>query len=191
MIRGDIFSHIICLAQKGRAVGIYLVITTNRISSKVISGIIKDNVPTRMAFRVASKQDSRIQGAYVDLGDIDFVTRSISSQQSNGKRYNTPYCLPAVEDAEPECSGSGGSTDLHCLDDRFEDAAKLVVSTQIGAAFHLQLNLEIGYVKAARLMDQLEAAGIVGPPVGMNPRKVLVESMEELERKLKAYTEPS
>ncbi len=79
---------------------------------------------------------------------------------------------------------------LSKIDDMFGDAARLVVSTQIGAASHLQRNLEIGYVKAARLMEQLEAAGIVGPPVGINPRKVLMELMEELERKLEAYTNP-
>ncbi len=212
----DIF-HIICLAQKGRAVGMHLVITTQRPSPEVISRIIKVNFTTRMAFRVASKQDSltiidtpgeerligngdmifssggettRIQGAFVDNNDIDAVIRSISSRQSGGERHDVQYCLPAVEDAKPECTGCGGLTDLHCLDDRFEDAAKLVVSTQIGAASHLQRNLEISYVKAARLMGQLEAAGIVGPPVGINPRKVLVELMEELERKLKAYTPP-
>ena len=216
-IRSDIMSHIVDLAQKGRAAGIHLVITTNRISSKVTSGILKSNFPTRMAFRVTSEYDSytildhpgaerltgngdmilaqgaemiRIQGAYADAGDIDAVIRAIGSRQDNGKRHDTPYCLPSVEDAGAEGFGSGGTTGLHNLDDWFEEAARLVVTTQIGSASHLQLKLGIGYVKAVNLTDQLEAAGIVGPQEGAKPRKVLVRTTDELEKKLKAYNDP-
>lgn len=206
-----ILNHIVRLARQGRAVGIHLVITTQRPSSKVIPGIIKDEFPTRMAFRVISKHDSytildhpgaerllgkgdmiftdggkmtRIQGVYVDDGEIVAVTRSVGSRQSNG--HDTPYCLPSVEDAGVENSGSGGPTELHNLDDRFEEAARLVVTTQIGSASNLQRNLGIGYVKAGRLATQLEAADILGPQEGVKPRNVLVRTIEELERKLKA-----
>ncbi len=207
-IRRAILSHIVGLAQKGRVAGIHLVVTTQRPSPEVILGVIKANIPTRMAFRVASKQDSytiidlpgaerligngdmifddggemtRIQGAYVEGGDIDAVIRSICSRQ----RCGAPYCLPSVEDAGAEISGSGEAADSHDMDDLFEEAARLVVTTQIGSASHLQRNLGIGYVKAGRLTDHLEAAGIIGPQEGAKPCKVLVRTMAELEKKLK------
>ena len=216
-IRSDIMSHIVNLAQVGRAAGIHLVITTNRISSKVTSGILKSNFPTRMAFRVTSEYDSytildhpgaerltgngdmilaqgaemiRIQGAYADTGDIDAVIRAIGLRQDNGKRRDTPYCLPSVEGAGAEGFGSGGPIDMHNIDDHFEEAARMVVTTQIGYTSYLQRKLGMGYAKAGIVMDQLEAAGIVGPQEGAKPRKVLVRTIDELERNLKAYNDP-
>ena len=214
---GGILNLIVRLAQKGRAAGIHLVITTQRPSPAIITGAIKANFPTRLAFRTATRQDSlaiidvpgaerligggdmllecggeitRVQGAYVDEKDIDAVIRAIGSRQCDGKIHDTPYCLPSVEDAGAESSGSGGTTCLHNIDDRFEEAARLVVTTQIGSASHLQLKLGIGYVRAGKLTDQLEAAGIVGPLEGTKPGKVLVRTIDELEKKLKAYNDP-
>ncbi len=216
-VRSDILSHIVDLAQEGRAVGIHLVITTQRPSKGVISGIIKANFTTRMAFRVALEYDSytiidlpgaerlagngdmileqgaemtRIQGAYVDEKDIDAIIRSIGSQHSDGKIHDTPYCLPSVEDAGAENSGSGGKTGLQNLDDMFEEAARLVVTTQTGSFSLLQRKLWIGYARAGKLLDQLEAAGIVGPQDGAKSREVLVRTIDELEKKLKAYNDP-
>ena len=216
-IRSDIMSHIVDLAQVGRAAGIHLVITTQRPSREVISANIKSNFPTRMAFRVTSEYDSytildhpgaerltgngdmilaqgaemiRIQGAYADTGDIDAVIRAIGLRQDNGKRRDTPYCLPSVEGAGAEGFGSGGPIDMHNIDDHFEEAARMVVTTQIGYTSYLQRKLGMGYAKAGIVMDQLEAAGIVGPQDGAKPRKVLVRTTDELEKKLKAYNDP-
>ena len=214
---GGVLNYIVRLAQTGRAVGIHLVITTQRPSPAIITGAIKANFPTRLAFRTAARQDSfaiidvpgaerligggemllecggeitRVQGAHVDEKDIDAVIRAIGSRQCDGKIHDTPYCLPSVEDAGAESSGSGGTTCLHNIDDRFEEAARLVVTTQIGSASHLQLKLGIGYARAGKLTDQLEAAGIVGPLEGTKPGKVLVRTIDELEKKLKAYNDP-
>ena len=210
----SITNSIIRLAQKGRAAGLHVILATQRPSVDVISGIIKSNFPMRIAFRVSSRVDSqtildapgaekligrgdmlfsagidseRIQCALVDGDEIEKVTKSIGEQQGYGKSYNTPYYLPSVEEAGAEGSGNGGSIDMHNIDERFEEAAKMVVTTQKGSTSDLQRKLGMGYAKAGRVMDQLEAAGIVGPQEGSKPRQVLVSDLASLQPILDAF----
>ncbi len=210
----SITNSIIRLAQKGRAAGLHVILATQRPSVDVISGIIKSNFPMRIAFRVSSRIDSqtildapgaekligkgdmlfsagidseRIQCALVDGDEIDAVTKAIGDQQGYGKSYNTPYYLPSVEDTGAEGSGNGGSIDMHNIDERFEEAARLVVTTQKGSTSDLQRKLGMGYAKAGRVMDQLEAAGIVGPQEGSKPRQVLVSDLDSLQPILDAF----
>ena len=201
----NITNSIIRLAQKGRAAGIHVILATQRPSVDVISGIIKSNFPMRIAFRVASRVDSmtildapgaekligrgdmlwsagidteRIQCGYVSGEEIDSITDFIEDQQGYKKSYNTPYYLPEP----PAAEGSGGGVgDVGELDERFVEAAQLVVSTQRGSTSDLQRRLGMGYAKAGRVMDQLEKAGIVSPQEGSKPRTVLVSSMEDLQ----------
>jgi len=201
----NITNSIIRLAQKGRAAGIHVILATQRPSVDVISGIIKSNFPMRIAFRVASRVDSmtildapgaekligrgdmlwsagidteRIQCGYVSGEEIDSITDFIEDQQGYKKSYNTPYYLPEP----PAAEGSGGGvSDVGELDERFVEAAQLVVSTQRGSTSDLQRRLGMGYAKAGRVMDQLEKAGIVSPQEGSKPRTVLVSSMEDLQ----------
>ena len=210
----SITNSIIRLAQKGRAAGLHVILATQRPSVDVISGIIKSKFPMRIAFRVSSRVDSqtildapgaekligkgdmlfsagidseRIQCALVDGDEIDAVTKAIGDQQGYGKSYNTPYYLPSVEDAGAEGSGNGGSIDMHNIDDRFEEAAKMVVTTQRGSTSDLQRKLGMGYARAGKVMDQLEAAGIVGPQEGSKPRQVLVSDFDTLQPILDAF----
>mgnify|MGYP002853511657 CR=1 FL=1 len=203
----SIQNSIIRLAQKGRAAGIHVIIATQRPSVDVISGIIKANFPTRIAFRVISRVDSntildspgaekligkgdmiyysgveneRVQCAFISNDEILRITKYIGAQQGYRKSYNTPYYLPDPTPAEE----GGGIGDVKDLDERFEDAAKLVVTTQKGSTSDLQRRLSVGYAKAGRIMDQLEAAGIVGPQDGSKPRQVLIHSFEELDELL-------
>jgi len=207
----SITNSIIRLAQKGRAAGLHVILATQRPSVDVISGIIKSNFPMRIAFRVASRIDSmtildapgaekligkgdmlfsagieseRIQCAYISGAETDALTEFVSSQQGYAKSYNTPYYLPAIEEAGSE---GGGMVDMKDLDERFSEAARMVVTTQKGSTSDLQRKLGMGYAKAGRVMDQLEAAGIVGPQEGSKPRQVLVSSLDELEPILKAF----
>jgi S-DNA-T family DNA segregation ATPase FtsK/SpoIIIE len=202
----SITNSIIRLAQKGRAAGLHVILATQRPSVDVISGVIKSNFPLRIAFRVASRVDSmtildspgaekligkgdmllsagidneRIQCGFISGDEIDAVTEFIGDQEGYGKSYNTPYYLPEVKDEKEE--GAGGKGDLGDLDERFEEAAKMVVTTQRGSTSDLQRRLGMGYAKAGRVMDQLEQAGIVGPQEGSKPRTVLVQSLDELE----------
>lgn len=208
----SITTSIIRLAQKGRAAGIHVILATQRPSADVITGLIKTNFPTRIAFRVVSRIDSsvildstgaekligkgdmlyyagvemeRVQCAYIGPEEIHSLTRYISSQTGYQKSYNTPYYLPEVLDTSDD--GSGGAVDMNNLDERFEEAARLVVTTQKGSTSDLQRRLGMGYAKAGRVMDQLESAGIVGHQEGSKPRQVLVESLEELETILASY----
>ena len=164
----------------------------------------------RIAFRVASRVDSttildapgaekligkgdmlfsagigseRIQCGYISNDEISAITSYIAEQQGYAKSYNTPYYLPEAEDT----SSSKGSVDMKDLDERFEEAARLVITTQKGSTSDIQRKLAMGYAKAGRVMDQLEAAGIVGPQEGSKPRQVLVSTFDELERILDAY----
>ena len=200
----NITNSIIRLAQKGRAAGIHVILATQRPSVDVISGIIKSNFPMRIAFRVASRVDSmtildapgaekligkgdmlwsagidteRIQCGFVSGEEIDAITEFIEDQQGYKKSYNTPYYLP--EPPTPE--NNGGVGDVGELDDRFVEAAQLVVTTQRGSTSDLQRRLGMGYAKAGRVMDQLEKAGIVSPQEGSKPRTVLVSSLDELQ----------
>lgn len=203
----SITNSIIRLAQKGRAAGLHVILATQRPSVDVINGLIKSNFPMRIAFRVASRVDSttiidspgaekligkgdmlfsagieseRIQCGFVSGDEIDSINTFISDQRGYGKCYNTPYYLPDVNDTGAE-GGGAGSLDTNSLDERFAEAARLVVSTQKGSTSDLQRKLGMGYAKAGRVMDQLEAAGIVGPQEGSKPRQVLLSSLDELE----------
>lgn len=211
----SITNSIVRLAQKGRAAGLHVILATQRPSVDVISGVIKSNFPMRIAFRVASRTDSmtildspgaekligrgdmlfsasidseRIQCALVDVDEeIDGITRFIGEQKGYGRSYNSPYYLPSVEEAASEGGEAGGGVDMHSLDERFEEAAKMVVTTQRGSTSDLQRKLGMGYAKAGRVMDQLEAAGIVGHQEGSKPRQVLVPDLNTLQPILDAF----
>ena len=210
----SITNSIIRLAQKGRAAGLHVILATQRPSVDVISGIIKSNFPMRIAFRVASRVDSttildapgaekligrgdmlfsagieseRIQCGFIDGKEIDAVTEFIGSQVGYGRCYNTPYYLPSPEEPGAEGGEGGGMVDMGKVDDRFEEAAKMVVISQRGSTSDLQRKLGMGYAKAGRVMDQLEAAGIVGPQEGSKPRQVLVGSLDDLQPILDAF----
>jgi len=205
----SITNSIIRLAQKGRAAGLHVILATQRPSVDVISGIIKSNFPMRIAFRVASRIDSmtildapgaekligrgdmlfsagidneRIQCAYISSEEIEAITDFIGTQTGFAKCYNTPYYLPSPEDnGENGGNGGGSAGDISDLDERFEDAARLVVRTQKASTSFLQTRLGMGFAKAARVMGQLEEAGVVGPQDGAKPRQVLVPDELSLE----------
>ena len=210
----SITNSIIRLAQKGRAAGLHVILATQRPSVDVISGIIKSNFPMRIAFRVASRVDSmtildapgaekligrgdmlfsagidseRIQCGFIDGKEIDAITDFIGGQVGYGRCYNTPYYLPAPEEPGAEGGEGGGMVDMSKVDDRFEEAAKMVVLSQRGSTSDLQRKLGMGYAKAGRVMDQLEAAGIVGPQEGSKPRQVLIASLDDLQPILDAF----
>ena len=212
VVARSITTSIIRLAQKGRAAGLHVVLATQRPSVDVITGLIKTNFPTRIAFRVVSRTDSstildspgaekligkgdmlyyagvemeRVQCAYIDSEEINRLNEYIGSQEGHNESFNTPFYLPPVDDDTEE--GSGGMVDMTKLDERFEEAAKLVVMSQRGSTSDLQRRLGMGYAKAGRVMDQLEAAGIVGPQEGSKPRQVLVSSLDELDQIIAAY----
>lgn len=211
-ISKNIMDCIIRLAQKGRAAGIHLILATQRPSTNVVTGLIKSNFPTRIAFRVSSRMDSmvildstgaekligrgdmlyysgiemeRVQCAFVDK-EIKSITEFIASQTGFRQAYSTPYYLPAPPSSDGESSG-GEMVDMQNIDPLFEEAAKMVVLNQIGSTSTLQRKLGMGYARAGRVMDQLEAAGIVGPQEGSKPRQVLVPDYESLQPILKAY----
>ncbi len=192
------------LAQLARAIGIHLIIATQRPSVNVITGIIKANFPARIAFRVTSKIDSRtildsqgadqligrgdmlftqgnelvrIQCAFVDTPEVDKITEFIGSQ----KAYPDAHILPEYEDAE---SGTGLDIDVSERDKLFREAAEVIVIAQQGSASLLQRKLKLGYNRAGRIIDQLEAAGIVGPFEGSKARQVLVTDLVSLDQLL-------
>jgi len=192
------------LAQLARAIGIHLIIATQRPSVNVITGIIKANFPARIAFRVTSKIDSRtildsqgadqligrgdmlftqgnelvrIQCAFVDTPEVDKITEFIGSQ----KAYPDAHLLPEYEDAE---SGTGLDIDVSERDKLFREAAEVIVIAQQGSASLLQRKLKLGYNRAGRIIDQLEAAGIVGPFEGSKARQVLVTDLVSLDQLL-------
>ena len=206
----NIQTAIVRLAQKGRAAGIHVILATQRPSVDVISGVIKANFPTRIAFRVTSRVDSgtildtpgaekligngdmlyysgadieRVQCGYVSGKEVLAITTFIGGQQGYKKSYNTPYYLPDVS----ESAEGSGMVDMHDIDERFEEAARMVVLSQKGSTSDLQRKLGMGYSRAGKVMDQLEASGIVGPQEGSKPRQVLVQDLESLEKILKAY----
>jgi S-DNA-T family DNA segregation ATPase FtsK/SpoIIIE len=188
------------LAQLARAVGIHLIIATQRPSVNIITGTIKANFPARIAFKVSSKIDSRtildaggaeqligkgdmlvsfngeitrLQCAFVDTPEVDRVCNFIAEQ----KGYPEAFILPEYID-EKDLDASG--FDAGDRDSLFEDAAKLIVSAQVGSTSFIQRRMKLGYNRAGRLMDQLESAGIVGPSQGSKPREVLYKSDAEL-----------
>ena len=192
------------LAQLARAIGIHLIVATQRPSVNVITGIIKANFPSRIAFRVTSKIDSRtildapgadqligrgdllysggnditrIQCAFVDTPEVEKITDFIGSQ----KAYAEAYQLPEYIDDE---SGTSIDIDIEDRDKLFKDAAEIIVTAQQGSASLLQRKLKLGYNRAGRLIDQLEAAGIVGGFEGSKARQVLVSDLIALEQLL-------
>ena len=208
----NISDYIVRLAQKGRAAGIHVIIATQRPSVNVITGLIKTNFPTRIAFRVVSRVDSatildtngaenligrgdmlyyagvemeRVQCALVSGSEINKITDFIGSQSGYRQCYNTPYYLPVPESQDGETSG--GTIDMQNIDPMFEEAARMVVSNQKGSTSDLQRRLGMGYARAGRVMDQLEGAGIVGPQEGSKPRQVLVADFSELDEILSAF----
>lgn len=209
----SIMGSIVRLAQKGRAAGVHVVVATQRPSVDVITGLIKANFPSRIAFRVSTRVDSntildttgaekligrgdmlyyagveteRIQCGFISNDEINALTAWIGNQTGYKKSYNTPYYLPDPNPADQE-GGTGGMIDMNELDERFEEAARMVVMNQKGSTSDLQRRLGMGYAKAGRVMDQLEAAGIVGPQEGSKPRAVLVADFDELDIILKAF----
>ena len=211
-----ITTSVIRLAQKGRAAGLHCILATQRPTVDVITGLIKANFPMRIAFRVTSRIDSstildqpgadkligrgdmllytgidmeRVQCAFIGNDEIVNLTNAIAEQTGYQKSYNTPYYLPEPPAAEGE-EGGGGMVDMNKLDDRFEEAARTVVLNQRGSTSDLQRKLGMGYAKAGRVMDQLEAAGIVGPQNGSKPREVLVKDMAELDEVLQHFMNP-
>ncbi|HFS67106.1 MAG TPA: DNA translocase FtsK, partial [Flavobacteriia bacterium] len=197
------------LAQLARAIGIHLIVATQRPSVNVITGIIKANFPARVAFRVTSKIDSRtildtsgadqlvgkgdmliamgsdvtrIQCAFVDTPEVEEITEYIGNQ----KGYNDAYLLPEYITDD---SGTSLDIDIKDRDKLFEEAAYIIVNAQQGSASLLQRKLKLGYNRAGRLIDQLEAAGIVGPFQGSKAREVLVQDVLELEELLKREKE--
>jgi len=191
------------LAQLSRAVGIHLVIATQRPSVNIITGVIKANFPARIAYKVTAKVDSRtildaggadqligrgdmllsnggdvvrLQGAFVDTPEVEEVIDFIGNQRG----YVEPYLLPEYNTDE-EMAGSG-SLSYADLDDMFEDAARLIISQQHGSTSMIQRRLKLGYNRAGRIVDQMEQLGIVGPAQGSKPREVLVYDEQELTR---------
>lgn len=190
------------LAQLARAVGIHLVIATQRPSVNIITGSIKANFPARIAFKVASKIDSRtildsggadqligqgdmllsvggdmirLQGAFVDTSEVEQVIDFIGKQQG----FPEPHFLPEYNPDNPNARGPLDASDL---DDMFLEAARIVVANQHGSTSMVQRRLKLGYNRAGRIMDQLEAMGVVGPSEGSKPREVLIHSVTELEQ---------
>ena len=190
------------LAQLARAVGIHLVLATQRPSVDVITGVIKANFSARIAYQVASKIDSRtildmngadqllgngdmlylaagspkpirIQNAFISADEVERVVNHIAKQ----KGYSHPTTLPSVFEKKKGGSAAGGGS----TDELFEEAAKIIVRHQQGSVSLLQRRLKVGYSRAARLIDELEAAGIVGPFDGSKAREVLVETDAELD----------
>ncbi|MBO9682283.1 MAG: DNA translocase FtsK [Flavisolibacter sp.] len=196
------------LAQLARAVGIHLVIATQRPSVNIITGTIKANFPARIAFKVSSKIDSRtildaggaeqligkgdmlisyngditrLQCAFVDTPEVEKVVEFISDQRG----YPQAFMLPEYVD-EKELEGK--DFDTSDKDPLFEDAARLIVQNQIGSTSLLQRRMKLGYNRAGRLMDQLEAAGVVGPNQGSKAREVLIKTEAELQEYLETLS---
>ncbi len=196
------------IAQLARAVGMHMVIATQRPTTNIITGTIKANFPARMAFKVMSRIDSqtildrtganqlvgkgdmlflagndpvRVQCAFVDTPEVEAINNFIATQQG----YLVPYELPEVA-TENDNDNSANVVDLANLDPLFEEAARLIVIHQQGSTSLIQRKFSIGYNRAGRLMDQIEKAGIVGPTRGAKPREVLCTDEVELETKISA-----
>jgi len=212
----DVEDPITRLAQLARAIGIHLVIATQRPTTNIITGTIKANFPARIAFKVMTGIDSktildqtganrligrgdmllstgsmepiRVQCAFIDTHEVAGLAEFIHSQPG----FGTAYLLP---DYNPELDGGSGASQSRQggkgsdRDELFEEAARLIVREQLGSTSLLQRKLNVGFPKAGRLMDQLEEAGIVGPSEGSKPRQVRVSSMEALERILGLITQ--
>ena len=192
------------IAQLARAVGIHMVIATQRPTTTIITGNIKANFPARIAFKVSAGIDSktildrtgaqqligrgdmlflngaepvRVQCAFVDTPEVERINTFIAEQQS----YGMPFELPEPDMPEPDMGdGSGKDVDMQHLDPLFEDAARLIVREQSGSTSLIQRKFAIGYNRAGRLMDQLEKAGVVGAAMGSKPREVMIQDENSL-----------
>ncbi len=200
----DIEEPICRLAQMARAVGIHLILATQRPSVDVITGVIKANFPARIAYQVATKVDSRtildsmgaeqllgngdmlylpsgtpkpirLQAPYISTDEVEAIVEAVANQKGPGCSYSRPWRLPSLKQ-----KGGGGSYDEGDLDPMFQDAAKCVFLNKSASTSMLQRRLKVGYSRAARMVDELERVGIVGPPDGAKAREVLVNSQEEL-----------
>ena len=196
------------ITQKARAVGMHMILATQRPSVNIVTGVIKANIPTRIALRTQSVVDSRtvldtkgadqligrgdmlysgngnitrLQCAFVDTPEVDAIVEHIEKQQHYFEPYQLPEYVP--EGGEGEALAPG-AVDLKRLDPMFADVARYVVTKQEGSTSRLQRAFEIGYNRAGKLSDQLEAAGIVGPNKGPKGRDVLIQSLDELDKKL-------
>jgi S-DNA-T family DNA segregation ATPase FtsK/SpoIIIE len=192
------------IAQLARAIGIHMIIATQRPSTNIITGVIKANFPTRIAFKVASMIDSRtildtpganqligkgdmlistgsnitrLQCAFLDTPEVERVCAHIAAQQA----YPTAFILPEYMGDD---EGGAMDTDLSNRDELFDDAARIVVVNQMGSTSMIQRKFSIGYNRAGRIMDQLEAAGVVGPGEGSKARQVLLQDEYSLEQLL-------
>ena len=201
----EVETNIARLAQMARAVGIHLVLATQRPSVNVITGLIKANIPARISFRVTSKIDSRtildssgaeqligrgdmlfsqgsdltrLQCGFVDTPEIEKMVAFVGNQIG----YTTPYILPEIIDQETSISSDN---DISERDPLFKEAAEIIVSAQQGSASLLQRKMKLGYNRAGRIIDQLEAAGIVGPFEGSKARSVNVKDLIDLDDYLK------
>ena len=208
----DVILPIARIAQLARAVGIHMIIATQRPAANIIVGTIRANFPARIAFRVSSMVESRIildrpganqligkgdllflqgsdpvrvQCAFVDTPEVERISRYISEQQG----YPTAFYLPEYVDENAADGSNLDDVDLKRLDPMFEDAARLVVIHQSGSTSLIQRKFSIGYNRAGRIMDQLEKAGIVGPVDGSKPRQVLCTDEMDLEMRLKNLNE--
>ena len=196
------------ITQKARAVGMHMILATQRPSVNIVTGVIKANIPTRIALRTQSVIDSRtvldgkgaeqligrgdslysgnanvtrVQCAFVDTPEVDAIVEHIEKQQHYFEPYQLPEYIPEGSDGE---ALAPGAVDLKRLDPMFADVARYVVTKQEGSTSRLQRAFEIGYNRAGKLSDQLEAAGIVGPNKGPKGRDVLIQSLDELDKKL-------
>ena len=192
------------IAQLARAVGIHMIIATQRPTTSIITGNIKANFPGRVAFKVSAMVDSktildrpganqligrgdmlflngnepvRVQCAFVDTPEVERINAFIAQQQG----YSSPFELPEPDSGEGEGLGSSADINLQHLDPLFEEAARLIVLNQSGSTSLIQRKFSIGYNRAGRLMDQLEKAGIVGAAIGAKPREVLIQDEVSLD----------
>jgi S-DNA-T family DNA segregation ATPase FtsK/SpoIIIE len=196
------------IAQMARAVGIHLILATQRPSVDVITGVIKANFPARIAFQVATRVDSRtildsmgaeqllgngdmlyqpsgtpkpirLQSPYISTDEVEAMIDAVADQTGTGLSYSRTWTLPTLR--TDRSSSSVYDEEEDSRDELFEEAAKVIVRHQQGSVSLLQRRLKVGYSRAARIVDELEQAGIVGPFDGSKAREVLCESEAELE----------
>ncbi|MDE7388645.1 MAG: DNA translocase FtsK, partial [Muribaculaceae bacterium] len=203
MVAGKEVETPICrLAQKARAVGIHVIIATQRPSTNVITGLIKANFPGRIAFRVSQMVDSRtildrpgahqlvgrgdmffatngnlerVQCAFVDTPEVEAICQSIAEQPGYMSAYELPEYFPDAGADGGGASFAGTEGSSYTRDPLFEEAARFILSTGNSSTSSLQRRYSIGYNRAGKIMDQLEAAGVVGPASGAKPRPVLMD----------------
>jgi S-DNA-T family DNA segregation ATPase FtsK/SpoIIIE len=222
-VQGEIETPLALIAQKARAIGLHLILATQRPSVNVITGLIKANFPSRIAFRVASQVDSRtiidgvgaeallgngdmlfippgkseparLQGAFIGSEDTERLMRWYDERREARRAAAAASGLLVEEHVEPDILelvrqreaqeagiGDGDAADAGDRDKLFREAAEVVIQHQLGSTSLLQRRLKVGYGRAARIIDQLHEAGVLGPPDGSKPRDVLV-GLEDLDR---------